>query len=161
AGPGSATERTVASFSPASRIIHRRIIKYRLNGERAAHRIGAVGASLGPIVGAAQSPGARLRMLAKRIIPCLDVDPVRGVKRTTFGSLGAGGDPVDGSAGYAAEGADELVFLDIPASHEDRAILLDVVRRTAEVCFMPLTVGGGIRSVEDVRTLLKAGADKV
>jgi cyclase len=100
-------------------------------------------------------------MLAKRIIPCLDVNHGRVVKGTNFVNLRDAGDPVDVAARYDAEGADELVFLDITASHEDRAILLDVVRRTAEVCFMPLTVGGGIRSVDDVRTLLNAGADKV
>jgi imidazole glycerol-phosphate synthase subunit HisF len=114
-----------------------------------------------PIVPAAQFLGARLRMLAKRIIPCLDVDHGRVVKGTNFVNLRDAGDPVDVAARYDAEGADELVFLDITASHEDRGILLDVVRRTADVCFMPLTVGGGIRSVEDVRTLLNAGADKV
>ena len=100
-------------------------------------------------------------MLAKRIIPCLDVNRGRVVKGTNFLNLRDAGDPVDVAARYDAEGADELVFLDITASHEDRGILLDVVRRTAEVCFMPLTVGGGIRGVEDVRTLLNAGADKV
>jgi cyclase len=100
-------------------------------------------------------------MLAKRIIPCLDVDHGRVVKGTNFLHLRDAGDPVDVAARYDAEGADELVFLDITASHEDRGILLDVVRRTAEVCFMPLTVGGGIRSIEDIRTLLNAGADKV
>jgi imidazole glycerol-phosphate synthase subunit HisF len=100
-------------------------------------------------------------MLAKRIIPCLDVNHGRVVKGTNFVNLRDAGDPVDVAARYDAEGADELVFLDITASHEDRGILLDVVRRTAEVCFMPLTVGGGIRSIDDVRTLLNAGADKV
>jgi cyclase len=100
-------------------------------------------------------------MLAKRIIPCLDVNHGRVVKGTNFVNLRDAGDPVQVAARYDAEGADELVFLDITASHEDRGILLDVVRRTAEVCFMPLTVGGGIRTLEDVRTLLNAGADKV
>jgi len=100
-------------------------------------------------------------MLAKRIIPCLDVNHGRVVKGTNFLNLKDAGDPVAVAARYDEEGADELVFLDITASHEDRSILLDVVRRTAEVCFMPLTVGGGIRSVEDIRTLLNAGADKV
>jgi len=100
-------------------------------------------------------------MLAKRIIPCLDVDRGRVVKGTNFLNLRDAGDPVAVAARYDAEGADELVFLDITASHEARAILLDVVSRTAEVCFMPLTVGGGIRTLEDIRTLLKAGADKV
>jgi imidazole glycerol-phosphate synthase subunit HisF len=100
-------------------------------------------------------------MLAKRIIPCLDVNHGRVVKGTNFLNLKDAGDPVEVAARYDREGADELVFLDITASHEDRAILLDVVRRTAEVCFMPLTVGGGIRSLDDIRTLLSAGADKV
>jgi cyclase len=100
-------------------------------------------------------------MLAKRIIPCLDVNHGRVVKGTNFLNLKDAGDPVEVAARYDQEGADELVFLDITASHEDRAILLDVVRRTAEVCFMPLTVGGGIRSLDDIRTLLSAGADKV
>ena len=100
-------------------------------------------------------------MLAKRIIPCLDVNAGRVVKGTNFVNLRDAGDPVEVAARYDAEGADELVFLDITASHENRGILLDVVRRTAEVCFMPLTVGGGIRSLDDIRTLLNAGADKV
>ena len=100
-------------------------------------------------------------MLAKRIIPCLDVDHGRVVKGTNFLNLQDAGDPVEVAARYDEEGADEVVFLDITASHEDRGILLDVVRRTAEVCFMPLTVGGGIRSLDDIRTLLNAGADKV
>jgi cyclase len=100
-------------------------------------------------------------MLAKRIIPCLDVDHGRVVKGTNFLNLRDAGDPVEVAARYDEEGADELVFLDITASHEDRGILLEVVRRTAEVCFMPLTVGGGIRSLDDIRTLLGAGADKV
>jgi cyclase len=100
-------------------------------------------------------------MLAKRIIPCLDVNHGRVVKGTNFLNLRDAGDPVEVAARYDAEGADELVFLDITASHEEREILWDVVRRTAEVCFMPLTVGGGIRSIEDIRALLNAGADKV
>jgi cyclase len=100
-------------------------------------------------------------MLAKRIIPCLDVKQGRVVKGTNFLNLRDAGDPVEVAARYDQEGADELVFLDITASHEDRGILLDVVSRTAEVCFMPLTVGGGIRVLEDIRTLLSAGADKV
>ena len=100
-------------------------------------------------------------MLAKRIIPCLDVNQGRVVKGTNFVNLKDAGDPVAVAARYDQEGADELVFLDITASHEDRAILLDIVRRTAEVCFMPLTVGGGIRKLDDIRTLLSAGADKV
>jgi imidazole glycerol-phosphate synthase subunit HisF len=100
-------------------------------------------------------------MLAKRIIPCLDVNVGRVVKGTNFVQLRDAGDPVEIASRYEEEGADELVFLDITASHEDRAIILDVVKRTAEVCFMPLTVGGGIRTLDDIRTLLQAGADKV
>jgi cyclase len=100
-------------------------------------------------------------MLAKRIIPCLDVNRGRVVKGTNFLNLRDAGDPVEVAARYDHEGADELVFLDITASHEGREILWDVVRRTAEVCFMPLTVGGGIRTLDDIRALLKAGADKV
>lgn len=100
-------------------------------------------------------------MLAKRIIPCLDVHGGRVVKGTNFLNLRDAGDPVQVAARYEQEGADELVFLDITASHEEREILLDVVRRTAEVVFMPLTVGGGIRTIDDIRTLLKAGCDKV
>jgi cyclase len=100
-------------------------------------------------------------MLAKRIIPCLDVKDGRVVKGVKFVDLRDAGDPVEAAVAYDAQGADELVFLDITASHEDRAIMLDVVRRTAEGVYMPLTVGGGVRSVEDVRRLLRAGADKV
>jgi len=100
-------------------------------------------------------------MLAKRVIPCLDVDRGRVVKGTKFLNLRDAGDPVEVASRYEAEGADELVFLDITASHEDRGIILDVVRRTAEVVFMPLTVGGGIRTLEDIRALLNAGSDKV
>jgi cyclase len=100
-------------------------------------------------------------MLAKRIIPCLDVERGRVVKGTNFVNLRDAGDPVEVAARYEEEGADELVFLDITASHEGRSIMLDVVRRTAEMCFMPLTVGGGIRDLEDIRALLNAGADKV
>jgi cyclase len=100
-------------------------------------------------------------MLAKRVIPCLDVDCGRGVKGVNFLQLRDAGDPVEVAARYEREGADELVFLDITASHEDRAIMLDVVRRTAEQVFMPLTVGGGIRTLEDIRALLNAGCDKV
>jgi cyclase len=100
-------------------------------------------------------------MLAKRIIPCLDVKDGRVVKGVRFVDLRDAGDPVEAAMAYDAQGADELVFLDITASHEDRAIILDVVRRTAEGIYMPLTVGGGIRSVDDVRRLLRAGADKV
>ncbi|MGD0382647.1 MAG: imidazole glycerol phosphate synthase subunit HisF [Thermoguttaceae bacterium] len=100
-------------------------------------------------------------MFAKRVIPCLDVDRGRVVKGTNFVNLRDAGDPVEVAARYEEEGADELVFLDITASHEGRDIMLDVVRRTAEVIFMPLTVGGGIRTIEDIRALLIAGADKV
>lgn len=100
-------------------------------------------------------------MLAKRIIPCLDVHRGRVVKGTNFVNLRDAGDPVAVAARYEAEGADELVFLDITASHEDRQIMLDVVSRTAEQVFMPLTVGGGIRTLEDIRALLSAGSDKV
>ena len=100
-------------------------------------------------------------MLAKRVIPCLDVNQGRVVKGTNFLNLRDAGDPVEVAARYEAEGADELVFLDITASHEGRDIMLDVVRRTAEQVFMPLTVGGGIRTIEDVRRLLLAGCDKV
>jgi cyclase len=100
-------------------------------------------------------------MLAKRIIPCLDVKEGRVVKGTKFLKLKDAGDPVECAVHYDKQGADELVFLDITASHEKRGILMDVVRRTAEKCFMPLTVGGGISTVEDVRKLLNAGADKV
>ena len=100
------------------------------------------------------------RMLAKRVIPCLDVDRGRVVKGTNFVNLRDAGDPVEVAARYEAEGADELVFLDITASHEGRDIMLDVVRRTAEQVFMPLTVGGGIRTLDDIRALL-AGCDKV
>lgn len=100
-------------------------------------------------------------MLAKRVIPCLDVNRGRVVKGTNFLNLRDAGDPVQVAARYEQEGADELVFLDITASHEGRDIILDVVRRTAEVVFMPLTVGGGIRDVDDIRALLNAGSDKV
>jgi cyclase len=100
-------------------------------------------------------------MLAKRIIPCLDVERGRVVKGVQFVNLRDAGDPVEAARRYEAEGADELVFLDITASHERRDILLDVVRQTAEQVFMPLTVGGGIRTIEDCRNMLKAGADKV
>jgi len=100
-------------------------------------------------------------MLAKRVIPCLDVNRGRVVKGTNFVNLRDAGDPVEVAARYEQEGADELVFLDITASHEEREIILEVVRHTAEVVFMPLTVGGGIRSLDDIRSLLNAGADKV
>lgn len=100
-------------------------------------------------------------MLAKRVIPCLDVDRGRVVKGTNFLQLRDAGDPVQVASRYEAEGADELVYLDISASHEGREIILDVVSRTAEVVFMPLTVGGGIRNLDDIRQLLNAGCDKV
>ena len=100
-------------------------------------------------------------MLAKRIIPCLDVRDGRVVKGTNFIHLRDAGDPVENARVYDGQGADELTFLDITASHERRKILLDVVRRTAEEVFMPLTVGGGVRTLEDIRELLQAGADKV
>jgi len=100
-------------------------------------------------------------MLTVRVIPCLDVKDGRVVKGVNFVDLVDAGDPVEQAQVYDAAGADELCFLDITASHEDRGILLDVVRRTAEHCFMPLTVGGGVRSIEDIRQLLLAGADKV
>jgi imidazole glycerol-phosphate synthase subunit HisF len=100
-------------------------------------------------------------MLAPRIIPCLDVKDGRVVKGVRFVALRDAGDPVEIAERYDAEGADELTFLDITASHEARPIILDVVARTAERCFMPLTVGGGVRHLDDVRALLRAGADKV
>ena len=100
-------------------------------------------------------------MLAKRVIPCLDVDQGRVVKGTNFLNLRDAGDPVQVAARYEQEGADELVFLDIAASHEGRGIMMDGVRRTAECVFMPLTVGGGIRTIADIRELLNAGSDKV
>jgi cyclase len=100
-------------------------------------------------------------MLAKRIIPCLDVTEGRVVKGTKFLDLRDAGDPVECAKAYDAQGADELVFLDITASSDGRATMVDVVAKTAEQCFMPLTVGGGIRTVEDFRTMLLAGADKV
>ena len=100
-------------------------------------------------------------MLANRIIPCLDVESGRVVKGTNFVNLRDAGDPGEVASRYEREGADELVFLDITASHEGRDIMLDVVQRTAEQIFMPLTVGGGIRSIEDIRALLNAGTDKV
>jgi cyclase len=100
-------------------------------------------------------------VLAKRIIPCLDVKDGRVVKGVQFVNLRDAGDPVEAALAYDAQGADELVFLDITASHENRKTMLDVVARTAEGIYMPLTVGGGIRGIEDVRALLRAGADKV
>jgi len=100
-------------------------------------------------------------MLARRIIPCLDVKGGRVVKGIGFVDLRDAGDPVEAATRYDREGADELCFLDITASHEQRGIILDVVRATAERCFMPLTVGGGVRTIDDIRALLRAGADKV
>jgi cyclase len=100
-------------------------------------------------------------VLKVRVIPCLDVKDGRVVKGINFVNLRDAGDPVEAAIAYDAAGADELCFLDITASHEDRAIILDVVRRTAEACFMPLTVGGGVRTVADIRALLQSGADKV
>jgi cyclase len=100
-------------------------------------------------------------MFKDRIIPCLDVKDGRVVKGVNFANLRDAGDPVEAAIAYDAAGADELCFLDITASHENRGIILDVVRRTAEACFMPLTVGGGVRSIEDIRALLLSGADKV
>jgi cyclase len=100
-------------------------------------------------------------MFKVRVIPCLDVKDGRVVKGVRFVGLRDAGDPVEAAVAYDAAGADELTFLDITASHENRDIILDVVRRTAEACFMPLTVGGGIRTVEDIRRLLASGADKV
>ena len=100
-------------------------------------------------------------MLKVRVIPCLDVKDGRVVKGINFVNLRDAGDPVEAAIAYDAAGADELCFLDITASHEDRGTILDVVRRTAEACFMPLTVGGGVRTVTDIRALLRSGADKV
>jgi imidazole glycerol-phosphate synthase subunit HisF len=100
-------------------------------------------------------------MFKVRVIPCLDVKDGRVVKGINFVNLRDAGDPVEAAIAYDAAGADELTFLDITASHEDRATILDVVQRTAEACFMPLTVGGGVRTVDDIRALLRAGADKV
>jgi len=100
-------------------------------------------------------------MFKVRVIPCLDVKDGRVVKGVRFVDLVDAGDPVAAAIAYDEAGADELCFLDITASHEDRGIILDVVRRTAEACFMPLTVGGGVRSVDDIRQLLRSGADKV
>ncbi len=100
-------------------------------------------------------------MLKVRVIPCLDVKDGRVVKGVNFVDLQDAGDPVEAATAYDAAGADELCFLDITASHEDRDVIFDVVERTAERCFMPLTVGGGVRTVDDIRKLLEAGADKV
>lgn len=100
-------------------------------------------------------------MFKVRVIPCLDVKDGRVVKGVNFVDLRDAGDPVEAAIAYDAAGADELCFLDINATHENRGTMLDVVRRTAEACFMPLTVGGGVRTVDDIRTLLNHGADKV
>ena len=100
-------------------------------------------------------------MFKVRVIPCLDVKDGRVVKGVNFVDLRDAGDPVEAAIAYDAAGADELTFLDITATHENRGIIFDVVRRTAEACFMPLTVGGGVRTVEDIRKLLTSGADKV
>ena len=100
-------------------------------------------------------------MFKVRVIPCLDVKDGRVVKGVNFVNLRDAGDPVEAAIAYDEAGADELTFLDITASHEDRGIMLDVVRRTAEACFMPLTVGGGVRTIDDIRALLSSGADKV
>jgi len=100
-------------------------------------------------------------MFKVRVIPCLDVKDGRVVKGVNFVDLRDAGDPVEAAIAYDAAGADELCFLDITATHENRGIMLDVVRRTAEACFMPLTVGGGVRTIDDIRTLLTSGADKV
>ena len=100
-------------------------------------------------------------MFKVRVIPCLDVKDGRVVKGVNFVNLRDAGDPVEAAIAYDAAGADELCFLDITASHENRDTIYDVVRRTAEACFMPLTVGGGVRTVEDIRKLLTCGADKV
>jgi cyclase len=100
-------------------------------------------------------------MFKVRVIPCLDVKNGRVVKGVNFVNLRDAGDPVAAAITYDEAGADELTFLDITASHENRGIMLDVVRRTAEACFMPLTVGGGVRTIEDIRALLSSGADKV
>ena len=100
-------------------------------------------------------------MFKVRVIPCLDVKDGRVVKGINFENLRDAGDPVEAAIAYGAAGADELTFLDITASHENRGIMLDVVRRTAEACFMPVTVGGGVRTIDDIRALLRAGADKV
>ena len=100
-------------------------------------------------------------MFKVRVIPCLDVKDGRVVKGVNFVDLRDAGDPVEAAIAYDAAGADELCFLDITATHENRGIMLNVVRRTAEACFMPVTVGGGVRTVDDIRTLLRSGADKV
>src|SRR5437868_1130967 len=100
-------------------------------------------------------------MFKVRVIPCLDVKDGRVVKGVNFVDLRDAGDPVEAAIAYDAAGADELCFLDITATHENRGTMLDVVRRTAEACFMPLTVGGGVRTLDDIKTLLRSGADSV
>src|SRR3981189_2634534 len=100
-------------------------------------------------------------MFKVRVIPCLDVKDGRVGKGVNFVDLRDAGDPVEAAIAYDAAGADELCFLDITATHENRGTMLDVVRRTAEACFMPLTVGGGVRTIDDIKTLLRSGADKV
>jgi cyclase len=105
--------------------------------------------------------GFTISMFKVRVIPCLDVKDGRVVKGVNFVNLRDAGDPVEAAVAYDAAGADELTFLDITASHENRGIILDVVRRTAEACFMPVTVGGGVRTIDDIRNLLVSGADKV
>src|SRR5262249_28510605 len=107
------------------------------------------------------APPPEALMFKVRVIPCLDVKDGRVVKGVNFVNLRDAGGPVAAAIAYDAAGADELTFLDITASHENRGIILDVVRRTAEACFMPVTVGGGVRTVDDIRALLRAGADKV
>jgi len=130
-------------------------MKVRRSARNARHR------APGPALDSpGETPDTR-GMLSKRIIPCLDVKDGRVVKGVNFVDLRDAGDPVEVAQRYDEEGADELTFLDITASHERRRIILDVVRRTAETVFMPLTVGGGVREIQDIRDLLNAGADKV
>src|SRR5204862_1132912 len=114
-----------------------------------------------PFSAASPTPRPSPDMLKIRIIPCLDVKDGRVVKGVNFVDLKDAGDPVEAAAAYDAAGADELCFLDITASHENRDTIFSIVERTAERCFMPLTVGGGVRAVEEIRKLLHAGADKV
>src|SRR4029077_10404827 len=115
----------------------------------------------GPLRGSVHRGGGDCRMRSVRVIPCLDVDAGRVVKGVNFVNLRDAGDPVELAARYDAEGADEIVFLDITASSSARDTMIDVATRTAEECFIPFTIGGGIRSVDDARGLLRAGADKV
>src|SRR6185436_12372299 len=128
---------------------------------RARHRRGPRALHGGDLAGGRAGRREDGLMLAKRVIPCLDVKDGRVVKGVQFLELRDAGDPVEAALAYDAQGADELVFLDITASHEDRAITLDMVRRTAEVLYIPFTVSGGLRTVDDVRVLLRAGAEKV